>query len=72
MLCDSMMRHFIQFSCNSCEIMGLNNHILQPHLIGHRLLDLYPKQVSQSLLFVLPSHSFQQLGTLFLTGYIIL
>jgi hypothetical protein len=65
MLCDSMMPPFIQISCNSCEILGLNNHILQPHLIGHMLLDLYPKQVSQRLLFALSAHSFQQLRTLF-------
>ena len=72
MLCDSMMRPFIQFSCNSCEILVLYNHILQPHLIGHMLLDLYPKQVSQGILFALSAHSFQQLRTLFLIGYIIL
>jgi hypothetical protein len=65
MLCDSVLPHFIQISYKSCKILWLNNHILQPHLIGHMLLDLYPKQVSQSQLFALSAYSFLQLGTLF-------
>jgi len=45
MLCDSVTHSFIQIYCNSCKILGLNNHILQPHPIGHMLLDLYSKPV---------------------------
>ena len=72
MLCDSLIHSFfLQTSCNSCEILGLNNHILQPHPIGHMLLDLYSNLFQKSLLFTLSAYSFQKLRMSFQIDHII-